>query len=83
MMQNATTKDSNRQLPTYAPARLIQQHCARLSASRLRIWARRGWIRCAKLGSSKQSAALYRVADVMELLERTSRGEAPRRKVRR
>lgn len=70
------------EIPEYAPGNMIRRTLAGVSARRLRAWAERGYIRCAKLGDSRQAPALYNVEDVREVLDALAHGRRPRRKVR-
>lgn len=74
--------EPHKDLPQYAPGRLIRERLVHVSNRKLREWAARGYVRSLKLGDSRQDSRLFCVPDIADLCERMSRGYAPRQKRR-
>jgi hypothetical protein len=66
-------------LADWADARAIHERVG-LTVARLKEFHNKGWVRRAKLGESRSSAALYCTIDVSEALQRIAAGCAPRKK---
>ncbi len=67
----------------YRAAAWLYSNVCSVSAATLREWVARGWVRSLKLGPSQQSARLYNVGDVKDVLDRMSTGRQPHSKRRR
>lgn len=80
MQQQEIVNMAGRTLPRYAPARMIYEDVAPVPAKKLREWARQGRIGCSKCGPAKQAPALYKVDDVLTVLEAYADGRQPTRR---
>lgn len=69
-------------IPLWATAASIRRNHAELNAAFLRDAARQGLIRTSKTGATQQAARLYHVQDVLDMLDKLSRGEIPRKRRR-
>lgn len=69
-------------LPLYAPAGMVRERIAHVSARVLRDWWRQGFVRALKTGAARQSGMLFNTDDVRSTCERFAAGYSPRRKTR-